>query len=567
MISSYSYTPYIWPMLASAVFFAFLGIYAWQHRSVPGAFSFTFMMIFSMFWSLGAALELAAVDPGTKIFWFKFMSVFKLPAATAEFCFVLQYVGFGNHLTRRNLLLLCIPPLLVFILALTNNAHHLLWGGFRFNGDLYPSRNDLFFIFAIYIYVVFIMEIIVLSSLFIRSQRHRWPVFCIISVLLIAHTAYLLDLANMNPFAPMDPVILTSNASAAIYALVLFVFRIFDPIPLARTMAIQQMQDGMLVLDTEQVIVYLNPAVEKIFGRPAAQLKGKRFDNVTNPSTIGLDCPHDSQIAYSEISLGDEPHIHNFALYVSALMDDLGQELGCLIFLHDVTDEKHALALLMEQEQALATMRERERLARELHDNAGQVLAYVNMQAQAIRKWVQDGETEKVEEQLTRLANIAKEAHNDLRESIFNLNVGPMKKWSFFPTLQQHLDTYQNTYAVRTELVFPKELEVDAFNPGVGVQLLRVIQEALTNARKHGQANSVRVTFTHQDSRARIVIADDGCGFDSDQLPNNASNHFGLVFMSERMEHIGGDVKIVSKLGAGTQVLIEVPIREEAEEQ
>ena len=567
MISSYSYTPYIWPMLASAVFFTLLGIYAWRHRSVPGAFSFTFMMFFSMFWSLGAALELAAVDPETKIFWFKFMSVFKLPAATAEFCFIFQYAGLGNRLTRRKLFLLSIPPLLVFILALTNNAHNLLWGGFRFNGDIYPSRNDLFFIFAIYIYVMFIMEIIVLSWLFIRSHRHRWPVFCIIAVLLIGHTAYLLDLADMNPFAPMDPVILTSNASAAIYALVLFVFRIFDPIPLARTVAIQQMQDGMLVVDTEHVIVYVNPAVEKIFGCPAAHLNGRRFDDVINTPITSLDCPHDSQIAYSEISLGDEPHIHDFALYVSSLMDDLGQELGCLIFMHNVTDEKRAQAQLMEQEQALATMQERERLARELHDNAGQLLAYVNMQAQAISKWVHDGETEKAEAQLTRLATVTKEAHNDLRESIFNLNVGPIKKWSFFPTLKQHLDTYQNTYAVRTELVYPQELEVDAFKPGVGVQLLRVIQEVLTNARKHGHANSVRVTFMRQDGKAQIVISDDGCGFDSEQLSIDASNHFGLVFMSERIEQIGGNIKIVSKPGAGAQVLIEVPIREEAQEQ
>lgn len=75
MVSSYSYTPYIWPMLASAMFFLLLGIYAWRHRGVPGAFSFFVMMIFTMFWSLGAALELAAVDPETKIFWFKFVGV------------------------------------------------------------------------------------------------------------------------------------------------------------------------------------------------------------------------------------------------------------------------------------------------------------------------------------------------------------------------------------------------------------------------------------------------------------------------------------------------------------
>ena len=112
MVSSYSYTPYIWPMLASAVFFLLLGVYAWWHRGVTGALSFSFMMIFTMFWSLGAAMELAAVDLETKIFWFKFLSLFKFPAVTAELCYVLQYAGLGKLLTRRNLLLLSLPPLL-----------------------------------------------------------------------------------------------------------------------------------------------------------------------------------------------------------------------------------------------------------------------------------------------------------------------------------------------------------------------------------------------------------------------------------------------------------------------
>ncbi len=57
MIASYSYTPYIWPMLASALFFALLGIYSYRHRAVPGALSFAFMMIFPTFWSIGAAYD------------------------------------------------------------------------------------------------------------------------------------------------------------------------------------------------------------------------------------------------------------------------------------------------------------------------------------------------------------------------------------------------------------------------------------------------------------------------------------------------------------------------------
>ncbi|NJD59966.1 MAG: hypothetical protein FIA98_11275 [Anaerolineae bacterium] len=112
MTASYSYTPYIWPMLASALFFALLGIYSYRHRAVPCALSFTAMMIFPTFWSIGAALMLSANDLPTQIFWFKFLNLFKIPTATAELCFVLQYCGLGRFLTRRNLILLSIPILL-----------------------------------------------------------------------------------------------------------------------------------------------------------------------------------------------------------------------------------------------------------------------------------------------------------------------------------------------------------------------------------------------------------------------------------------------------------------------
>ncbi len=144
----YYYTPYIWPMLASAAFLSALGMYAWRRRAISGALPFAIMLLFTMLWSLGAALELAAADLQTKIFWFKFLGVMKLPAATAELCFGLTYAGLGRCLTRRNLVLLSMPPLLVLFLALTNDTHHLLWLGFSFDGVLRPVRTSLTFVIA-----------------------------------------------------------------------------------------------------------------------------------------------------------------------------------------------------------------------------------------------------------------------------------------------------------------------------------------------------------------------------------------------------------------------------------
>jgi hypothetical protein len=71
------------------------------------------------------------VDFSTRIFWIKFQTVWQLPSATAIFCFVLVYAGLGRWLTRRNLILLAIPPLITLVLIVTNDYYHLIWTGFR----------------------------------------------------------------------------------------------------------------------------------------------------------------------------------------------------------------------------------------------------------------------------------------------------------------------------------------------------------------------------------------------------------------------------------------------------
>ncbi len=561
MIASYSYSPYIWPMLISALFFFLLAIFAWRHRGVPGALPFAITMIFPVFWAVGAALVIAADNPETKVFWFIFKNLFKLPAATAQFCFVLQYCGLGRYLTRRNVILLSVPPILMFFFMITNNYFHMVWRELQFvDGEFIAIHSNLTDALYIYSIGLFLVELFVLISYFYRSPQHRWPVGLILSASFISHSVFILDYSHLHLFSPMDPVILFWIVGAVLFALAIFVFGIFDPIPLARQTAITQMQDGMLVLDTNHVIVYSNPAADKILSRPSIRLKGKDFTAVVNTFQEGFDYPIDPEDFTTEIRLGTEADLREYSLRISSLMDDNSQDLGCLVILHDVTDEKLSQAQLIEQQQALASLQEREKLARELHDNAGQLLGYVNLQAQAIRKLVHNGDDEKAEAQLSRLANAAQEAHTDLREMISNLKVGSLEEWSFLGHLQQHLVTYQDTYAIGTELVIAGGLNINALKPGISVQLIRVIQEALTNARKHGAAHFIRITFEHIDSRIRIVIADDGVGFDPRQIKIDTGRQYGMEFMAARMQQIGGSMEITSKPGSGTHVQLEAPL-------
>ncbi|MBM4465798.1 MAG: PAS domain S-box protein [Chloroflexi bacterium] len=559
----YAYTPYIWPMLAPALFWSVLGIYGWRRRSVTGARWFTVMVLFNALWSIGAAMELAAVGIEPKIFWHKFQVVWGLPAATAELCFALQYTHLGHLLTRRNLAWLSIPPLLALLLVLTNDAHHWMWLGFSFEGEVRPLRSSLTWILLLYAYVLALPVCIALIRLFLRSPQHRWPVALVLCEILITRTVFLVDKTDANPFAPLDPTVLVWNVGAIMYGLALFGFRMFDPIPVARKTVIEQMQEGMLVLDTGQHIVDLNPAAERILGLPAGQVRGHPAMDLLpgwTEMSAGLDDPATAQC---EISLGTGSQARHYALHLSPLKNRQGEALGHLLLLHDVTVQKRAQAQLLEQERALAMLSERERLARELHDSIGQVLGYVKMQAQAARDRLAQDQKAAADHDLAQLVAVAQDAHADVREYILGAKSATSTQPGFLPALRQYLQRFAETYSLRTELMVPPGLHDGSLEPTVEAQLLRIIQEALTNTRKHAHARGVQVSVQLHTDYAQVIVQDDGVGFDPALLAKAEGQKYGLGFMRERAEEVGGSVEIRSVPGAGTQVVICVPRRKE----
>lgn len=217
----------------------------------------------------------------------------------------------------------------------------------------------------------------------------------------------------------------------------------------------------------------------------------------------------------------------------------------------------------MEQQRALAALQERERVARELHDGLGQVLGYVKMQAQAARARRAQDQTKVADDDLARLVAVAQGAHADVREYILGARSGTSAEPGLLPALRQYLQRFGETYQIRTELITPPELSDGAFEPTLEAQLLRIIQEALTNARKHARAQSVQVRFYLEEGRAQIIVQDDGAGFDPALLAATEGQKYGLGFMRERAEEVGARVEIQSAPGAGTRVIIDAPRRKE----
>jgi signal transduction histidine kinase len=116
---------------------------------------------------------------------------------------------------------------------------------------------------------------------------------------------------------------------------------------------------------------------------------------------------------------------------------------------------------------------------------------------------------------------------------------------------------FSQQYGLHVRLIIPPYLESEGLGVTVEMQLLRIIQEALTNIRKHARAQSTQVIFTDSEHFIQIAIIDDGQGFDPAAVAGQTQG-FGLQSMRERVGALGGCLEITSQPGQGTQVLVQI---------
>lgn len=559
MILNYRYTPFFWPSFFTALVLLALSGYAWRHRNVPGALPFAIGCLFAALWVGGSIMENAAVDASTQIFWVKVQGALQLPAVTAITCFVLEYAWPGRWLTRRNLALLSIAPLLILVLILTNDLYHLMWLGFSYDGMVIPLRGPGNWVFVMYGMLLSLIDLTVFTWLFIQSPLHRWPVAIMATGQIVSRLLYMLEAFHLiHSDLPLDVIIIAFLF--LVYAIALFAFHLFDPIPLAHQMVIEQLRDGMLVLDPVGRVTNLNPAAEGILGVSAKRAAGRPIRDLLSPYA-DVDKPLEAMVVdQTEVCLGTGAESRYYRLEMAPLKDWRGLVMGRLLLLHDVTEQKLAQAQMIEQQRAVAMLQEREQLARELHDSLGQVFAFVNTQGQAVRRLLSRGDVETADAYVGRLVDVSREADVDIRESILGLRA-TLSEQGLFPALTYYLAQYEKNYDIHAELEKPEAFTGGAFEPLVEVQLLRIVQEALSNVRKHAGADCVRVTFAFEDGWARITVRDDGQGFASAESGDILDEHVGLRVMRERAEEVGGSLKLRSKPGQGTTVVVRVPVK------
>jgi signal transduction histidine kinase len=212
-------------------------------------------------------------------------------------------------------------------------------------------------------------------------------------------------------------------------------------------------------------------------------------------------------------------------------------------------------ARLYRQAEQLAVVRERERLARELHDSVTQSLYSLTLLAEASQRLIGAGDWGRVKEYVGRLGEIAQQALKEMRLLVYQLRPLVLKREGLAGALQQRLDAVEKRAGVDARLLVGGTIELPA---SAEEELYRIAQEALNNALKHGAPASVTVRICADERGVVLEVSDDGRGFDLGSI--GAEGGMGLVSMRERTEKLGGKLDVKSAPGAGTSVFVSLEV-------
>jgi signal transduction histidine kinase len=247
-------------------------------------------------------------------------------------------------------------------------------------------------------------------------------------------------------------------------------------------------------------------------------------------------------------------------LAVAARGDDAFESPGERRVLEGI-GERVALAVenarLHEQVLDRAVLEERERIARELHDGLAQVLGYINTQTQAVKKLLETRKIGDARSELDAMGAVSREVYADVREAIVGLRAVPA---GLVPAIRDYLSRLPRVAGCEIELRVVREGESVPLAPATEIQLVRIVQEALSNVRKHAGASHVEVVVGGDGEEVGIEIVDDGQGFDPFLLDRTGWPRLGLQTMRERAQAIGGALEVVSAPGEGTRIAVHVPV-------
>ncbi len=213
-------------------------------------------------------------------------------------------------------------------------------------------------------------------------------------------------------------------------------------------------------------------------------------------------------------------------------------------------DEKKLMAA---QSVMVGQEKERERIARELHDGIGVLLSTASIHFSS----VEEKSDEATSEMLQKANKLLKDASREVRQISHNMMPGVLSKFGLEEAIEDLCEDVEEAGDMTVDLHL--SLDEERLPENMEIMIYRIIQEMLNNAIKHAQASKVNLSLIRRDEEILIAFKDDGVGFDEASLPHG--KNIGLSGIRSRIEYMGGRIELLSQPGKGTSYSIAIPVR------
>ena len=331
---------------------------------------------------------------------------------------------------------------------------------------------------------------------------------------------------------------------------------------------VERMNEGAAVLSSDHVVLHCN-------GR-FARFLGRRLQSVIGSSMLDLVLPDDhpklrallqraaQKNCRGEIRLQSRRGVPMF-VHLSLNPLRLNSTRAVCLIASDLSEMKRAEELLVLQREQLRALAERlqwvreedrTRVARDLHDQIGQILTAIKMDMTWISRHLPESEG-KALARLKESIQLINDGVKAVRTICSGLRPGVLDDLGLAAAIEWQASEFASRNGVHCEVsVPPVDLHLDGDR---ATAAFRIFQECLTNVARHAQAKSVRASLVQEDESILLVVQDDGIGFCESELSNTLGS-LGILGMKERAQFCGGNVQIKSSPGNGTTVTVRVPV-------
>ncbi len=325
-------------------------------------------------------------------------------------------------------------------------------------------------------------------------------------------------------------------------------------------------------------VVDINDAALRALGRERKEVIGKTTDELGHWQSMGGQCDDLIRQLQKEGSLSGVQIVFTTTggeMRDAALSLELIELNGtqCLLFMFDdITSRKQAENLREQLLQRIVATQEEERrrISRELHDSMGQLLTVllVGLKMLAEQPGDEPGVAVPYQEQVAALQKVAQELMEQAHRLAWEVRPAALDSIGLADAVQQYVADWGARVGVQTDFICTGFTGYPRLQEELETALYRVVQESLTNVARHAAASKVSLVLERSDDpKAKLIIEDDGCGFEAGEIGifSSGSRRLGLLGMRERMELVGGSLTIESQPGMGTTVYAWAPISQEVD--